>query len=339
MEFKGIDISAWQKNVDYSKLKGQIDFAIVRTSYGFFNEDKMYKTHLAGLEANGIPYGLYHYSYARNLEEAKKEVQGFLNIAKQYNPTYPLVIDMEDADHWKEKNGNPSNKMLTDICELFCKEIEAAGYYAMIYANLDYLKNKINDSKLDRYDKWLAQWSSKPTYNKPFGMWQYTSDGAVNGINGRVDMNIAYKDYPSIIKEIGLNSSKTASKEQNTKPSPITPDKPKTAHIVGEKVKYNKIFATSSSNVGLKPVYNTGIITKVVVGAKNPYLVGNGTGWINDACIEGGTTKKEKIHVVKSGETLSGIAAKYGTTYQKIAKDNNVSNPNLIYAGQKLIIK
>lgn len=202
MQFKGIDISNHQGDIDYNKLKGQIDFAIVRTSYGFFNEDKMYKIHISGLEQNGIPYGLYHYSYARNLDEAKIEVEGFLNIAKNYKPTYPLIIDMEDADNWKANNGNPSNEMYIEICEYFCQKIEEAGYYAMIYANKNWLENKLNDSRLDRFDKWLAQWSNEPTYNKPFGIWQYTSNGQVEGINGRVDMNISYIDYPSVIKNM-----------------------------------------------------------------------------------------------------------------------------------------
>lgn len=212
MEFNGIDISAYQNKVDYSKLKGQIDFVIVRTSYGFFNEDKMYKTHLAGLESNNIPYGLYHYSYARNLDEAKIEVEGFLNIAKNYNPTYPLIIDMEDADNWKKNNGNPSNDMYVQICEYFCTKVEEAGYYAMIYANKNWFETKLNDSRLDRFDKWLAQWSSEPTYNKPFGMWQYTSKGTVDGIEGNVDRDIAYKNYPEIIKN--MNSRPEAEGDQ-----------------------------------------------------------------------------------------------------------------------------
>lgn len=204
MEFRGIDISHHQGEIDYTKLKSQIDFAIVRTSYGFFNEDRMYKVNISGLENNGIPYGLYHYSYARNLDEAKIEVEGFLNIAKNYNPTYPLIIDMEDADNWKANNGNPSNEMYVRICEYFCKRVEEAGYYAMIYANKNWFETKLNDSRLDRFDKWLAQWSSEPTYNKPFGIWQYTNNGQIDGINGRVDMNISYIDYPSVIGELNI---------------------------------------------------------------------------------------------------------------------------------------
>lgn len=211
---KGIDISSHNTITNYSLLKEQIDFAIVRASWGFFQEDTKLREHIKGLESVDIPYGLYHYSYARNLDEAKKEVEGFINIAKGLNSTYPLVIDMEDADNWKTKNGNPSNDMYVQICEYFCKKVEEAGYYAMIYANKDWFVNRLNDSRLDRFDKWLAQWSNKPTYDKPFGIWQYTDNGTVNGINGRVDMNECYKDYPSIIK--GLNGSTSNNTSSNT---------------------------------------------------------------------------------------------------------------------------
>ena len=132
-------------------------------------------------------------------QEADIEVKGLIQLAKSCNPSYPIVIDMEDADAYKSKNG-VSYQTCIDICEFECLALEKAGYYAMIYANLDWLNNKINSSKLDRFDKWLAQWSSQPSYNKTFGIWQYSSDGQVDGINGRVDVNYAYKDYSNLIK-------------------------------------------------------------------------------------------------------------------------------------------
>ena len=200
---KGIDISYHNGDIDFNKVKSDgIKFAMIRASYGFFNIDKKVIDNIRGCERAGMPYGFYHYSYARNLDEAKKEVDGFLNLVKDYNPTYPLVIDMEDADKWKEKNGPVSNDMYVKICDLFCREIEAHGYYAMIYANTDWFSNKLNASTLDRYDKWLADWRVTPNETIPRGIWQFTSKGLVNGINGYVDMNYSYKNYPSIIKNM-----------------------------------------------------------------------------------------------------------------------------------------
>ena len=83
---------------------------------------------------------------------------------------------MEDADSYKKKNG-VSYATCIDICEVECLALEKAGYYAMIYANLDWFKNKINSTRLDRFDKWVAQWNSSRSYTKPYGLWQYTSSG------------------------------------------------------------------------------------------------------------------------------------------------------------------
>ena len=321
MEFRGIDISKHNGNIDFNKLKGNINFAIVRTSFGFFNEDPKYREYIKGLESIGVPYGLYHYSYARNLEEAKKEVEGFLNIARQYNPTYPLVLDMEDADHWKANNGNPSNDMYVQICEYFCKRVEEAGYYAMIYASKSWLETKLNDSRLDRFDKWLAQWSSKPTYNKPFGIWQYTSDGSVPGISGRVDMNISYKDYPSIIKGISTNipTQKTEPTQQAQTTNTYTVKPGDTLSGIASKYGTTYQELARINNIADPNLIYPGQVLQI-----------NGTA---------SSGSKEVVYIVKPGDTLSGIASKYGTTYQKIAADNGIGNPNLIYPGQKLIIK
>ena len=308
---KGIDISSHNAITNYNLLKGQIDFAIVRTSLGFFQEDIKLKEHIKGLESVGIPYGLYHYSYARNLDEAKKEVEGFINIAKGLNPTYPLVIDMEDADGWKTKNGNPSNDMYVQICEYFCKKVEEAGYYAMIYANKDWFVNRLNDSRLDRFDKWLAQWSSKPTYDKPFGIWQYADNGTVNGINGRVDMNECYKDYPSIIK--GLNGSTS----NNTSSVPVKKSNEEIAQEVingawgnGEDRK-NRLSQAGYDYNTIQSIVNSKLNKKVSV----------------------------EYYTVKSGDTLGAIAKKYGTTVNQLVSWNNIKNANVIYPNQKIRVK
>ena len=112
---------------------------------------------------------------------------------------------MEDADGYKVKHGMPSNQGLVDICKTFLLGIEDAGYYASLYASLSWLNNQLNSSELDRFDKWVAQWNTSCTYKRPYGIWQYTDSGKVNGINGNVDMNIAYINYPEVIKKSALN--------------------------------------------------------------------------------------------------------------------------------------
>ncbi len=109
-----------------------------------------------------------------------------------------------------------------------------------------------------------------------------------------------------------------------------------TGRKIGDIVNINGVYTSSTSTNKLIPLKNKGTITKIIKGARNPYLLDNGNiGWVNDGCIVGSS----KTYVVKKGDTLSGIAKKYNTTYQKIASDNNISDPNKIYIGQKLIIK
>lgn len=109
-------------------------------------------------------------------------------------------------------------------------------------------------------------------------------------------------------------------------------------HKVGDIVSINGVYVSSNSTNKLRPAYTRGTITKIVSGARNPYLLDNGRiGWVNDGCIVSGST--EQYYVVKSGDTLSKIAKAYGTTVNQLAKWNNIKNKNLIYVGQRLRVK
>ncbi|MDE5576283.1 MAG: hypothetical protein K2J11_02700 [Oscillospiraceae bacterium] len=102
-----------------------------------------------------------------------------------------------------------SKNLLTEITAAFCDKIEKAGYYTAIYSNPDWLINRLDRGKLSRFDLWLAEWRTTKTYTGAHGIWQYTDKGAVNGIVGDVDLDIAYKDYPTIIKKAGFNGYST----------------------------------------------------------------------------------------------------------------------------------
>lgn len=217
---KGIDVSAHQGNIDWNKVKASgIEFAIIRISYGQNSVDSKAIRNIEECIRVGMPFGVYTYSYALNTENAKNEANLVVRTLAPYKDKvrFPVIIDMEDADGYKAKYGMPSKDMLTDICITECKIFENAGYYASIYANLNWFKNKLDISRLVPYDKWLAQWSSKPTWDQSFGLWQYTSSGKVDGISGNVDMNESFKDYPSIIA--GMSGSSEIIPEP-TKPTP-----------------------------------------------------------------------------------------------------------------------
>lgn len=212
MELKGIDVSKWNENIDWQRVKNaRIDFAIIREGYGKKSPtqiDKKFRENINGAKSVGINTGIYHYSYADSVTDAKLEAEFCLENIQGYSLEYPVVFDVEDKEMLKL-----TTRQRTDICRAFCEEIEKAGYYAMIYANKNWLDSYLYaDELLKDFDLWLAQWDiDKPSYS--CGIWQYSSTGKVDGINGNVDLNISYKNYPEIIKNKGLNGFRTSTNE------------------------------------------------------------------------------------------------------------------------------
>ena len=129
--FKGIDISAHQGPIDWSKVKNSgIQFAILRLGVGSdiaSQDDAYFEANVQGCESVGLPWGAYLYSYALNLEDTKSEVQHALKLLNNKRPEYPVFFDMEDADGYKTKHGMPSNQGLVDICKTFLSTVEDAG--------------------------------------------------------------------------------------------------------------------------------------------------------------------------------------------------------------------
>ncbi len=196
---KGIDVSKWQGNIDWSKVKG-VDFVIIRAGYSG-TKDAKFEANYAGCKKYKIPCGVYFYSYALTVAQAKAEAEAFLKMIKGKTFEYPIYFDIEDKSQM-----NLSKKLLTDICIAWCSIIEKAGYYVGIYSNPDWFINRLDTSRLEAYDKWLAQWVSKPKWGNEFGgMWQYSNKGTINGIAGDVDLNQSYRDYPDIIQKAKLN--------------------------------------------------------------------------------------------------------------------------------------
>lgn len=199
----GVDISENNGSVDFAALNGSgVKFALIRCGYGdniASQDDSRFFENVRKAQAAGIPYGVYLYSYALNTAQAKSEAAHALRLLGQIaKPTYGVWFDMEDGDDYKARNGMPSNDTLVKICEAFCVELEAQGYYTGIYSALSWLNNQLNDSRLDKYDKWVAQWNATCDYRKPYGIWQYTDKLYIGG--RRFDANWAYKDYPALTK-------------------------------------------------------------------------------------------------------------------------------------------
>ena len=204
MTKKGIDVSHHQKVIDWNKVKeAGIEFALLRAGFGIESPeqiDPQFERNYSECKRLGIPVGAYHYSYATSPAETKRELNFFLKIIKGKTFEYPVMFDIEDKTLMKLPKS-----VLTENVIAFCDGLEKAGYYTAIYSNPDWLINRLDRDKLSRFDLWLAEWRTAKTYTGTHGIWQYTDKGAVNGIVGNVDLDIAYKDYPTIIKKAGLN--------------------------------------------------------------------------------------------------------------------------------------
>lgn len=263
MSKRGIDVSVWQGDIDWNEVKNSgIEFAIIRSGWGYSGDgeiDKYFIENIRNAKSAGIKVGVYHYSYATSVDNAKQEAKYCLDIVKStgIKLDLPIYFDIEDDSI----SGKHDKNIRTEMCITFCTEIEKAGYWAGVYTNLNWFNDYLNKEELAmRYTLWLAQYNDKN--DMQCDVWQYTSSGKVNGISGNVDMNIMYRD---LINEI--------SKCENSE-------------------------TTTSSSLENDITYYT----------------------------------------VQSGDTLSGIASSYGTTYRYLAEINGIENPNLIYPGQTLII-
>lgn len=196
MATKGVDVSFWQKDINWDKVKASgIKFAIIRCGYGNGGVDSFFEQNVKGCERVGIPWGAYYFSYAESVEEAKRELNNCLKILKGKKPTYPVYYDLED----ETTTGSQSNSTILKMAKTFVEGIERAGYWAGIYANTNWFNTRLTDSWYDSKAKWVAQYNDKNTYKKPYGIWQYTSSGKVNGIDGNTDLNYGYVDYPALI--------------------------------------------------------------------------------------------------------------------------------------------
>lgn len=221
MSKKGIDVSKHNGSVDYNAVKkaGHGDFVIIRCGVGgdFANQDDTkFIENVKACEKLSIPYGIYLYSYAMNVEQAISESAHALRLAKQCgaNFKYGIWFDMEDADNYKKNKGMPSNNTLVDICYTFCNIVEQTGYHTGIYASLSWLNNQLSSSKLDRFDKWVAQWNSnaKSSYPLAHSIWQNSSSLVIGG--KRFDSNILVRDFAiPFINEVQLSSTDIIAKQ------------------------------------------------------------------------------------------------------------------------------
>lgn len=306
---QGIDVSYYQGNIDFKKVKNSgINFVIIRigyTGYGTGKKqatDKKFQTYYTDAKAAGIPVGGYFFGRGVSSEEGKKEAEYVLSLIKGKTFEYPIFYDTEDT-YYQSKASKKAN---TDAVIAFCDTIKAAGYKTGVYASKSWFSDHLEDNRLVNYDHWVAQYNTKVTYTGKYTMWQYSSKGSVSGIAGNVDLDYCYVDY------VGGNTATT---------TPPTTQKKTVAEIAKEV---------------MEGKWGNGEDRKAKLTAAG-YNYNEVQDYVNKTYYNT-STSKDTIYIVKAGDTLSGIASKYGTTYQELAKYNNISNPNIIKVGQQIKI-
>ena len=202
--FEGVDVSVYQGNIDWNRAKADgIEFAIMRAGYGKYvsQKDKYFDQNMKNAKAAGLPCGVYWFSYALTPEDAIKEADACYEVIKNYKLEYPVSFDMETESQMKLPK-----ETVAQIIEAFFGRMESYGYYTTLYTYASFLNYKVDDRIFDKYDIWVAHYNtSKPAFNRNYGLWQYSCTGSVWGITGNVDRDYVYLDYERIIKNAHLN--------------------------------------------------------------------------------------------------------------------------------------
>lgn len=194
---RGVDVSKHNGGVNWNQVAASgIQFAFIKAGSTNSGIDPQFAANITGAQAAGLKTGVYIYSYAVTPEQAANEANLILQWIAPYTVNYPVVFDIEDKCH-----KNLSNQQLIDIINAFCSVIDAAGYYPVVYSNKNMFVQKLSTVG---WDKWVAQYNSSCEYNNNVCFWQYSSNGSVSGINGRVDVNYQYKDYSGLIIQEGF---------------------------------------------------------------------------------------------------------------------------------------
>lgn len=289
----GIDVSRYNGKIDWDKVKDDgVEFAILKTvstnnkEFGGIYIDPQFERNYSECKRLGIPVGIYYYTYATQEETVRKELEKLDEAIAGKTFEYPIWIDAEDKSIIRR-----GKKQLTDMIILAAKEIESWGYYVGYYSYTSYLKQYVDTSRLKDFDCWIAQYGKntgkkpweKSTWGEPHGIWQYSSTGKVAGIygnNGNVDVNEAYKDYPSIMKKYGLNGFEKDESIELPEAEVIKPVEK--IMMIGAKV-YYKGYLYKNSNGGGRGKWVVGhyTVTRYIKGRSHGVHL-NGLGWVSE---------------------------------------------------------
>lgn len=272
--YYGVDVSEHNGSVDMNKVKASgKNFVIIRSSYGNValypnQKDKQFESNVQKAKSAGLDFGIFHYSYATTVSAAQAEAKGFVALLDKIKPIpYFVALDIEEKDQY-----NLSTSTLQSIIKAFIDIVEGAGYFCALYSYNDFL-NKLSVDFRKKYAIWCANTVKTPTID--YGVHQYSFKGKVNGINGDVDLDKTAIDYPTIIKNAGLNGYKKTTATETTTTTTTTTTEIKTLDSAGFK-KGDKGYQA----LALKSLLKLAVDQKIVEGKMDD------TSGIGNGCIK-----------------------------------------------------
>lgn len=315
--YNGIDVSQWQRKINFSKVADDnIYIVYIKATQGNNYIDPYFERNYANAKKNNLRIGTYHYLTARNVDEAIDEALFFSSVISEKSFDCKLAMDFESFGNLtKEEINSISRTFLEKVKELTNKEL-------VVYSDSFNARNVFSYDIAKEYPIWIAEYGvPRPEKNKKWNVWegfQYTDKGIISGINGYVD-----KDY--FTEEIFLDDKTKISKLQH--PNNI------------DKTRFIKV-KKGNTLTKLAAMYNTSIETIVDINnIKNPNLIFTGETLKIPFSNENNIGDlKHKIYTIKKGDTLSKIALEFNVTVAELVKINNIKNPDLIYAGASLRI-
>lgn len=321
--YQGIDVSNWQGNINFTQVRDDgIKIVYIKATQGTNYISPTFEASYRNAKENGLKIGFYHYVTARSVLQAEAEAQFFASKISGKQIDCKLAMDFEEF-------GNLSANQINTIGLAFIKKLEEITKKPVVIYSNTYTARTIWNGEILNYPLWVAEYGvSRPQNNGKWNSyvgWQYTDAGIVNGINGYVDRN-------KFTEGIFINGSSGGSE---TIPEIDIP--------TGNQ-KYNIITIKRGDTLSqIANKYGTTVSELVRINnIKNPNLIYAGNTLripISTSGSGGDDPLEEVIYVVKRGDTLSRIALNHGTTVNNIASLNGIKNVNLIYVGQRLIIK
>ena len=325
-KYQGIDVSNWQGYINYEQVKkAGIEIVYIKASEGTNYKDPYFDVNYQNAKNNGLKVGFYHFLTAVNIQEAEEQARFFSSVISKKIPDCKLVLDYEVF------GGVPAT-LINQIARSFMEETKRlTNKDVILYSDLYNSRTVFSKELAEDYELWIADYTnsqnlenSQSNWNNWIG-WQYSNMGRISGINGYVDRDI-------FTKEILLNE-KTEIPENNNSNN--------VENINTESIYYTVKSGDTLSSIALRYGTTVSEISKLN-NIQNVNLIYPGERLlvVQNSTIQGNEERctGKIIYTVKSGDTLSKIANKYGVTVSHIAEMNNITNVNLIYPGQKLRI-